>query len=303
MIENEVTIWLKRLDETFSGSSKVIGESLLPIIEWEHENEKKFIDKFRGYDIILNAFEGFYIETLQLAAGMSQKRLMSRTLQFITAMHVVNFRRFRASHILFLKGYPFDAVALLRGLFECVLELAAIGHEIVSVNELYEELSDEDNKLAENQKIKKMRNSSIKIEKKVNAFLIGKNSGLSNKVIESIEVWKWLLHKSVHKSFTAIAMQCGQWLKRESRLSLLPIIDDEQTVFCMNTSCEIAWMLLRTFPLLQISPLGFGNDWEYKWKVLDDSFQKRDMGLARDIPSAIKEFINKKLDFGNHLCL
>ncbi len=298
MIDNEVVKWLKRLDETFSGESKIIGESLLPFIELENKYEDYFIKKFQGQDIILNSFEGFYIDTLKLVANLSRQRSLSEILKFMTAMHVVSFRRFRAAHIVFLKGYPFDAVSLLRGLFECVLEIAAIGHNVVSVNDIYEALFDGNRKtLTEKQQIKKIRDHSIKVQQKINAVMIGKDSGLTQEIIENISVWKWLLHNSVHKSFSAMATQCGQFLKGESRLSLLHDVDDKQAAFYMNISCEIAWMLLRTFPLLQSYTDEFGHDWGNKWKVLDDSFRERDMGLAKDLPNAIKIFIEEKLNF------
>lgn len=298
MIENKVAKWQKRLEDTFSGRSKIIGEALLPTIELEQKYEKHFITKFHGQDVILNSFEGFYIDTLKLVAELSQKRTLSGTLKFMAAMHVVSFRRFRSAHILFLKGYPFDAVSLLRGLFECVMELAAIGHNVVSVNDIYKALSDEDEKiLSEKQKFKEIRKHSFEVQRKINNTLIGKDSGLDRETIENMETWKWLLHSSVHKSFSAIAFQCGSWLKGEDRLSLLHDVDDKQAAFYMNTSCEIAWMLLRTFPLLQADMGNFGYDWENKWKVLDDSFRERDMGLAKAIPIAVKKFVEEKLDF------
>ncbi len=302
LVNKEVIKWLKKLEETFSSSSKIIGQSLLPFIELEKEYENYFIKKYQGHDILLNAFEGFYIETLQLAADMSRNRLMPETLQFITAMHVVSFRRFRASHILFLKGYPFDAVSLLRGLFECVLELSAIGHKYFSVNDIYGVLSNKDMKvLTERQKRKNLRDHHFKIQREINSMMIGKDSRLSEEIIENIEIWKWLLHNSVHRSFSALSAQCGPWLKKESNLSLLHVIDDKQAAFFINLSCEVAWMLLKTFPLLQAIFGEFGDDWKNKWEALDDSFRDRDMGLANNMGKAIKEFIEKKLDFSNYL--
>lgn len=301
MIDEEVEDILKRLAVTFSGPSGIIAESLLKFIELEQEYERYFIKKFRGHDVLLNSFEGFYIETLKLAAELSGKRPMSDTLKFIIAMHVVSFRRFRASQILYLKGYPFDAVSLLRGLFEIVLELATIGHGDMTVNDIYKTLSGKEiETLSEKQKRNKIRTHTFEVQRKINDKLIGKDSGLTPTTIENIEIWKWLLHNSVHKSFSAIASQCGDWLGGKSDLSLLPDINDKEAAQYINMSRIIAWMLLRTFPLLQSKSEEFGLDWKNKYLVLDDSFRRWDMGLASQLLNSIKEFIEGKLDFNQY---
>lgn len=69
----------------------------------------------------------------------------------------------------------------------------------------------------------------------------------------------------------------------------------------MNMSWITAWMLLRTFPLLQSKSEEFGLDWKNKYSVLDDSFRKWDMGLASQLLNSMKEFIEGKLGFDHYI--
>jgi len=300
MIGDKVIKRQDRLADTFSAPSQIIEESLLPPFDSDLSYEQTFVEKFRGQDIALNSFQDFYFDTLKLVANLSQReKSISSTLAFKIAIHMVSYRRFRASHILFLKGYPFDATSLLGCLFESVLDIAALEHNIVSLEDLYVPFPNKE--LFILSKRKNIKDHSNTIQSKINSTLIGNNSGLSPKTIEEIEVWRFLLHNTVHKSFLAMSLQRGQWLHGKSCISLLQEIDDKQAAFYMNRSSEIAWMLLRTLPLLQAQPMEFGDGWDHKWKVLDISFREMFQGVQKNIASAICEFIDKKLNFNQVL--
>ncbi len=68
----------------------------------------------------------------------------------------------------------------------------------------------------------------------------------------------------------------------------------------MNRASEIAWLLLRSLPYLQVEDNAFGDRWQEKHKILDDSFlymQKGLSGLGKEIGDAFITLVEKKFSF------
>lgn len=68
----------------------------------------------------------------------------------------------------------------------------------------------------------------------------------------------------------------------------------------MNRFCEVCWLILRTFPALQLEKGGFGEEWANKWGLLDESFRFAVDALQKQnkqIAAAITELIEKSFGF------
>jgi hypothetical protein len=74
----------------------------------------------------------------------------------------------------------------------------------------------------------------------------------------------------------------------------------ETDAMYVNRVAEVAWMVLRTYPLLQLAPGSFGQEWHRKWDILDDSFRVYVGALARlgkKVADAVIALIDSKFDF------
>ena len=68
----------------------------------------------------------------------------------------------------------------------------------------------------------------------------------------------------------------------------------------LNRSLEVAWMVLRIFPFLQLRPRAFGEGWAAKWELLDEPcrLQSESLGdLGKPIGYAFIRFMDAKFPF------
>jgi hypothetical protein len=90
------------------------------------------------------------------------------------------------------------------------------------------------------------------------------------------------------------------WIKGGQLLPICPQPTIRSFTAYMNRFSEVCWMLLRTFPLLQLTRKAFGEKWTDKWRVLDDSFLAMAKGLeelGKPIGAAIIELLDKSFHF------
>jgi hypothetical protein len=68
----------------------------------------------------------------------------------------------------------------------------------------------------------------------------------------------------------------------------------------MNRCCEIAWLITRLFPYLQVEENAFEDEWHEKYKILDDSFLFMEKSLS-DIGILVADafifFVDNKFTF------
>ena len=88
----------------------------------------------------------------------------------------------------------------------------------------------------------------------------------------------------------------------DNRLSFDPEPHENATDVSMylNRSLEVAWMILRIFPFLQLRASAFGEEWAEKWKLLNEACRIHSEGLGelgKPIGHAFIRFVDAKFPF------
>lgn len=190
--------------------------------------------------------------------------------------------------------------ALLRDLKDQAIILGAIGNEISTYPQANGILANEEDTKGEEIQLRDITKRRKKEEKRIFNLMTRSESGLPREYREELALWENLFHVEVHGSRLSIAKEIGSWIKGKNYLPTIPKPDLDAVSMYLNRSNEIGWMLLRTFPLLQLRAGMFGPDWSKKWNVLDVSFRAavERLGQAgKKIAHAIICLIDSKFSF------
>ena len=298
----DVGEWQKRLEKYFSVNGTV-GGRLIDVFDQETAYGQYVNSKFYGQRVLMDAFFSFFVETLNLAANFVSVRGWPKeypSYGVALLYYITVFRSFRATDVLWVKGYPLDGYALLRDLKDRAIFLGALVHGITSIPKLFGAKNfrpgiksitdDEFNKI-----LKELKSEEHRILDK----MIRKKSGLPPDVQTELQTWESLFNAEVHGSKLTLARGIS-WLQGQQPLQLGPVPDQSTVATYMNRASEVGWLIVRAFPFLQLEANAFGNDWTEKWKILDDSFKVMVEGLAnagKKIGQAIIVLANEKFSF------
>jgi hypothetical protein len=293
--QEKVRLWQERLELTFSGPNNIIGENTYLIDEQEKTNSLISNSKFRGYTVLMDSFFDFYLETLN-NLNSRQPDKWNELVTVYTTNLVVAFWRLKASYNLFWQGYFFDATSLLRTIFEISMEISALYSKTIKLEDIFYKKHDQS--LSEEEIRKSYANQSANTSKKVTDSIIGKDSGLSDETKKTFIIFKDLLHKSIHNSRLAFFSYYREWREGKRSLPILPTFDETHATLYTNYTAPICWMIVRALFLLQVEENEFSEEWQNKYKVMDESFlQVIDNIPNKDWRPAFPELIEKKFTF------
>jgi hypothetical protein len=292
MQKEELEKWIARVDETFRGPSKKVEK----LADVEQRLRQELQEKFNFLIPLVDSFLDFYLETFESMKNRS-KTDWSRMKAFFTSMHISTFWRFRSSYNLFWNGYYIDAASLLRAVFENVLQIAALQMGIISLDEILGGVREDAKEISDEGLIKYIRELNKKLDGEIYVNLIGNRSGLTPEAQEEFERFMRLLHSAVHKCKTNIIWYYGPWVKGERAMPVFPEYTEELVRFYVIFSTYIAWMVVRTLPLLQLRDREFSEEWHTKYQVLDGFLQELVADFKGSLERPIKEFVFTKLTF------
>ena len=299
--------WQKRLENTFSFNG-LVGGQLQDIFQCEREYGEYFARTFHGQSVLIDSFQGFVISTINNSTDFVAKHGWPKNCEnYSTTIvyFVMMFRRVRACENLLLNGYPLDGYALLRDLKDRSIFLAALAHNLttwetlsgygpgVPVSTSYEKLRTDTKQLL-------MKKNVEKEERRLLDLMLRKNSGLDQRTLQVLGKWEKLFNKEMHGAKLSFFNELGDWARGKNVLSIGPIPKDEIMSMYMNRICEIGWLVTRLLPYLQPVEDAFGEGWQKKWRILDESFLYMQQGLSRigkDIGNAFITFVNQKFHF------
>ena len=150
-----------------------------------------------------------------------------------------------------------------------------------------------------------MRRNSMKEENKILGLMLRKKAGLAPEDIAQLQKWESFFNKEVHGATLTQAFEHGPALQGEGGISVAPIPNKDSIGMFMNRFTEVAWMLHRTLPMLQLSSQRFDSEWMGKWKLLDQNFHEMVKGTAeleREFFYTIIRFVNTKFPFNEETC-
>jgi hypothetical protein len=269
--------WIKQMGENFT-VNHVIGGSLQPIFRAEDRTENYLFNTFRGQNVLLDSFQGFYIDTLNVAKlQLVSNNWRLKNYVFALACFSNLFRRFRACEILYGKGYPLDGYALMRDIKDRTFMLAGVAHNMIT---LPGTIGTPSTSIPDPLQHKKESTRNRKeAEHRISHRLMGKTSGLSTEAQVDLRLWDDLFHSEVHGGFLSLIQEMNV-LRMGGDLQVGPSkVQDAYTMY-INRSAELGWMIVRLLPYLRVSEKSFGDNWHGKQQVLDDSFRYMVDGLG-----------------------
>jgi len=284
----------------------IIGKKLYQVNQKEKAYGEYVEHTWRGHSIISHAFQEFYIETLQTAATVWQETNQEPTPPTYAETfmwHLANFRSLRAVDILFHNGYPMDGFARLRHLKESAVFLAAILGGITSWTEIKGFEGVPSRKRFTPEDVRRIQAKRMKEERRVLNAIVRKESGLSEKQKDELRIWADFFHQEVHGAQLTQFLEHGPAMRGEDTTSVAPKPREDSCAMFMNRFSEVAWMLHRTLPILQLSNRTFDETWNQKWFLLDQNFKKNEeclQDMGKKIAGVFLEFIEIKFPFGPH---
>lgn len=293
--------WQKRLEDAFT-KDRIIGGELIPVLEAEREHAEFVKCTFHGQMVLADSFQAFFVETLRLAEDKYRASPLFQKLQwypYLLLRQLSSFRTVRAAEILFVNGCPGQGYGLLRDLKDRAVLLGAVGNEFTTLMAISGAGS-----LTGNagfvSSIKDLKKKVKKAEFEAFAKMTGTQSRVSPAAHSELQKWEELFHLEVHGSRITTSLADEEWMKVGGLLQISPKPCLDVLANYMNRFCEISWMILRTFPLLQLKRDDFGFEWTQKWQVLDDSFLfaiRAQVKLRKPIATAIIELVENSFGF------
>jgi hypothetical protein len=252
--------------------------------------------KFQGFRLLVCAFDAFIPETVERINTELRPRLQTQ-LPMIHALFLERLAHFtrsmRASAKLADMGYPLHAYTMLRNVFDGVVLCAAVALGITDFYRL-DGLIDQQN-FDPNTYRKNRRNE----ERQARLRMTGKDSGLTAATLELLGKWDIYFDDETHAA-ALTRMHGTDWLLGQAGLPVLPAYREDNAAMFINRYCEIAWMVHRLLPLIQLKDIQFSRPWKERWQTLDDCFLvsvESLLALGKPIGGAIVEFVQAKFPF------
>jgi len=290
----------QKLEDTFTLDG-VIGKKVSLVMEYE-KNYGNFVEeKYRGHSILVHSFQEFFIETLEIAGSAwneHDRKPTPPTYSETWLWHLANFRSLRAIDILFHNGYPMDGFARLRHLKESALYLAALLSGLTTYNAVNGIEGVE--KITTREDMEQVRKRRMKEERRLLGLMIRKDSGFSEDQLRELGQWEEFFHQEVHGAMLTQVLEHGPAAQGKDTVSVAPKPRERSCAMFINRFDEVAWMLHRTLPILQLSYRPFGDNWQKKWRLLDENFYAIEQSLAdmgKKIGTVFIDLINKKFAF------
>lgn len=295
----DVAEWQKRLEENFSINGYV-GGNLFEIFAQEKHCGEYFKRKSHGQSVLIDSFQGFYIETIETVLRWVAEHRWPKECEnypLIFLYYIIFFRSFRACQNLLVRGYPLHAYALLRDMKDRAIFLAGVAHNITSFPRV---LGYEGIRAATAEEWKKIKKERKQEQYRVLNKMIREDSGLPMETIKELQKWEELFHEEVHGSTLSFFEELGSLVRGGAPFIIGPRPKESSMALYMNRASEIAWLITRLLPYLQVEKNAFGGRWREKHQILDESFRDMQKGLTKQgkkIGDVFIEFVDKKLSF------
>lgn len=291
MAKKDVAKWQRRIKDTFAGPAGIVGESICKLEGREKALSDFLYNRLCGYVSLMDAFFGFYTDTLELTKKRQDTKWPSR-IPVITAFHIPTFWRFRASYIIFWKGYFIDAFGLLRGVLENALSIIALDKDIITAKTAFSDIPEEKMKSG-NIDPREIKLGRTRTDNRIRNALVGSKSPLSREAKKEFTELFDLMHNSVHRSRINILRYYVPWARGEKPFPLMPFYDEDLATVYANVSTFFAWILTKTFPFLEIKSNEFPEAWRNKYKILDESFDESIRNFPKKSGRNWEEFMTK----------
>jgi hypothetical protein len=274
-----VNEWRARLADNFTVGG-LVGGNLVQVQEREAEVAEYLVKTFGGQNTLIDSFQSFYIETLNIAMrGVVENGWPDAPSNYalVFAQFSTLFRRYRACELLSFNGYPLDGYSLLRDIKDRAFMLAGLAHNMTTVLKIMGTVPMMADKVAWKRRSTRSRKDE---ENRITRHISGADSGLPPTVVAELRLWDELFHEEVHGGKLSLTHEIG-FFSQGFAMPVGPTLHEQAFAVYMNRSSELGWLILRLLPYLQVAENAFDNEWQRKYAVLDESFRYIVQGLTK----------------------
>ena len=239
--------FMNKIGEVDIELDNYLQESKLIIDSWENSNEKYIMQKYKNYHSAIQTFLKFYLVSLNLSLNRNKENWTKKE-AMLTGINTITFWRFRASYLIFKKGFPDESISLLRGIFENILTITALLRDIINTENVFAEISPDIDFSNKSLVAKELKKGTFKLNKKVINTVIGDKSPLSLEAKNFFETIFRVMHNSTHRSMNNIIRYVFPWYQGKKKLFPLPSFEDDLLRAYMNLSLYLAWIINNILP-------------------------------------------------------
>jgi hypothetical protein len=289
-----------RLREYFT-HNKILGGNMLPLFDEESRIGNGFWQEFRGHGDLCESSQSFALETLRLITSETilAGNQLNDSYQHVFVDFLMLFRRLRASNILSLNGYFGPGYSLLRDIADKSIQLSALGQDLVTYKDLMG-IRDDDNPNGDRTELtNRFRRQRKNVDRSLAEQFYERKSGLGIEDEWELARWRDLFDRETHGSYLSASTAMLEWVQGNAPLTVVDNAVTSKSMF-MNRYTEVAWLVHRLLPTIQIGNDGFGPTWAKRWFILDESFWQMETGLAeinKKIADTFIRFIDIKFPF------
>jgi len=231
------------------------------------------MQKYKNYHLEMQTFLKFYL-TLINSSLHRDKISWTEKEAMLTGISTITFWRFRASYLIFTKGFPAESISLLRGIFENILTMIALSKNIISIENAFIEIPPNINLSKKILVSKALREGTFKTNNKVKRIIIGDKSLLSRETKSFFETIFKVMHNSVHRSMTNIVAHVFPWYQGEKILLPLPSLKKDLLSAYANLSLYLAWIMINLLPKIDEKGIEKFTLLRNNYDLLNKSFSK-----------------------------
>lgn len=287
---DEIAAWQTRVEEAFRGPSGVIGERLLKVHAAEQRVEASAIAELKGFVTIGDALFDFALHSLDILSQPVRVYHLLRNPLFVACVS-----RLRASYKLFWMGYYFDAVALLRGIFENVVHLTADANGWVELSAWIDtegiDLDGTQREITRAMHRRRQRFSQV-----ADGHVFKAQSGLSPEDQSELSNMLDLMHSHVHRTEMHLVHLIADVRATGHPASPLPSWSLHKGSHYANVVLAVGWMLTRllsfAIPVSQRS-----ESWQFRRNTLDESLGWWFASWDKPLGGAVLRLVEAKFSF------
>jgi len=249
MHHNKNFNFMNEIEEIDIQLDSYLQKSKLIMDSWEKNNEKYVTEKYKNYHSAINVFLKFYLISLNLSLHRNKENWTKKE-AMLTGINTVTFWRFRASYLIFKKGYPVESISLLRGIFENILTTCALLKNIINTENTFTDLPANIDLSNKELVAKELRKGTVKLNDRIKKALIGNTSNLSLETRNNFETIFSIMHNSTHRSMSNVIKHVFPWYQGKKILYPLPMLEEEHLWAYINMSSYLAWIIINYLPKL-----------------------------------------------------
>ncbi len=268
----------------------------------EAQHRRDVSGQLGGYLDLSGAFKCFFIETVDLVNTDVQAKWKGQVAEFypfLIARMAHSFRSLRGAECAAISGYPFSAFTILRNIFDDLVLTSAVLQKHTDLNSILGIVPGQQFE----ESVAKKR--AVREEFRVRELMTGAKSGLSEETRDELMKLNKLFDFEVHGARLSLAA-VGDWIRGTKPIPIVPMFDPKHFAVFMNRYVEVAWMIHRLTPALQLPGAFLSEEWKSKWRVLDSALEVAVYSLTAEsgkkVGRAMKDFIHSKLPFDEDFC-